>query len=141
MVVNLLERKWSANYHLLNVEGNLLILVYVHNIFLAFCLHLALPLVMPCTLVHSFALFGNTYKTQPPTFQIYKLDGFHKILSPFGYGIMKCKTKLINDINIILFSIGLNGLAKNAYMSIEIRSCNVNGGRVRISYSMEDLVL
>jgi hypothetical protein len=28
--------------------------------------------------------------------------GFHKILSPFGYGIMKSKTKQIDNINIIL---------------------------------------
>jgi hypothetical protein len=60
---------------LINVEGNLLVLVYVHNIFIAFRLHLVLSLVMPCTFVHLFVLFGNTYKTQPPTFQIYKLDG------------------------------------------------------------------
>jgi hypothetical protein len=47
--------------------------------------------------------------------------GFHKILSPFRYGIAKCETKQIDDINIILFTIGLNGLVKHAYMNIWIR--------------------
>jgi hypothetical protein len=62
MVVNMFERKWSTNYHMFNLEGNLLVLVYVHNIPLAFHLHLALSLVMPCTLVHSFVFFNNVYK-------------------------------------------------------------------------------
>jgi hypothetical protein len=39
--------------------------------------------------------------------------GFHKILSPLKYGIVKCETKQFNDINIILFTIGPNGLAKH----------------------------
>jgi hypothetical protein len=44
--------------------------------------------------------------------------GSHKILSPLEYGIMKCKTKQIDDVSIILLSIGLNGLAKHAYMNM-----------------------
>jgi hypothetical protein len=43
------------------------------------------------------------------------------------HGIMKCKKKQIDDTIIILFSIGLNGLAKNSYMNIGIPSCNVDG--------------
>ncbi len=44
--------------------------------------------------------------------------GFHQIFSPLEYGFTKWKTKKIDDVNIILLSIGLYGLAKNAYMSI-----------------------
>jgi hypothetical protein len=64
MVVNLLEKKLlaNANYHLLDVEGNLLIPIYVHNILPLFHLHLALSLIMPCTLVHLFVFFGIVYK-------------------------------------------------------------------------------
>jgi hypothetical protein len=40
---------------------------------------------------------------------------FDQIVSPFKYGIAKCKTKHIDDVNIIFFSIGLNCLAKNMY--------------------------
>jgi hypothetical protein len=47
--------------------------------------------------------------------------GSHKIISPFGHGIMKSKTKQIDDIGIILLSIDLNGHMKNLYMSIKIR--------------------
>ncbi len=54
------ERKWSTNCHLFNVEGNLLILVYDHNIFPPSCFHLVLSFVMLCTLAHSFVIFGNT---------------------------------------------------------------------------------
>jgi hypothetical protein len=53
--------------------------------------------------------------------------GSHKILSPFG--IMKSKTKQIDDIGIILLSIDLNGHMKNLYMSIKIRSRGVVGVR------------
>ncbi len=53
--------------------------------------------------------------------------GSHKILSPFGYGIMKSKTKKFDDIGIILFSIDLNGRMKNLYMSIKIRYRGVVG--------------
>jgi hypothetical protein len=53
--------------------------------------------------------------------------GSHKILSPFGYGIMKSKTKQIDDIGIILFSIDLNGHMKNLYMNIKIHSHGVIG--------------
>jgi hypothetical protein len=51
------------------------------------------------------------------------------------------KTKHIDDTCVILFTIGLNGLAKNLYMSIVIHAHNVNGGRVRISYLAKYLVL
>jgi hypothetical protein len=53
--------------------------------------------------------------------------GFHKIFSPLGDGIANFKTKQIDNINIIFFSIGLNGLAKNSYKSIMICSSGVNG--------------
>jgi hypothetical protein len=53
--------------------------------------------------------------------------GSLKILSPFEYGITTSKTKWIDDICIVLFSIGLNGLAKNSYMNIEIHSHDVDG--------------
>jgi hypothetical protein len=52
---------------------------------------------------------------------------FHKILSPFKYDIAKCKEKYIDNICIMLLPISLNGLAKNLYMGIEIRSHNVDG--------------
>jgi hypothetical protein len=63
MAAILFEKKWLTNYRLLNAKGNLLVLVYVYSIFPPFPLHLALPLVMPCTLVHlSILKINNTYK-------------------------------------------------------------------------------
>jgi hypothetical protein len=52
---------------------------------------------------------------------------FHKIFSPFEYGIVKSKTKQIDNINITLLSIGLSGFTKNLYMNIGIHSCGVDG--------------
>jgi len=66
---------------------------------------------------------------------------FHKKNSTFRFGIIKCKTKQIDNINIVFFSISLNGLAKNLYMNIKIYSYNVDWGKVRISYLVENLVL
>jgi hypothetical protein len=63
MVVNLFKIKWLANYHLLDVEGNLLVLVYIHGIFPPTCFYLVLSLIMPCTLVHPFVFFDNASKT------------------------------------------------------------------------------
>jgi hypothetical protein len=63
MVVNMFERKLSTNYHMLDVEGNLLVSIYIHNILPPFHLHLTLSFIMPCTLVHPFIFFGNVYKT------------------------------------------------------------------------------
>jgi len=51
----------------------------------------------------------------------------HKIISPFRYGIMKHKTKKIDNIYIMLLPIGLNGLVKNSYMCIMIHPYNVDG--------------
>ncbi len=53
--------------------------------------------------------------------------GFHKMISPLGYGFAKSKTKQIDDINIIILSIGLNDLTKNLYMNINICSRGVDG--------------
>jgi hypothetical protein len=53
--------------------------------------------------------------------------GFHKILSTLRYGITKCKTKQIDDVNIIPFSNGMYSLVKNASMNILIHSYIVNG--------------
>ncbi len=53
--------------------------------------------------------------------------GFHKMISPLGYGIAKNFLKKIDDIDIIIFSIGLNDLTKNSYMNINICSCGVDG--------------
>ncbi len=75
MVVNMFERKLSTNCYMFDVEGNLLVSIYIHNILPPFHLHLTLSLIMPCTLVHPFIFFGNVYKTWPLVFQIYKLDG------------------------------------------------------------------
>ncbi len=41
--------------------------------------------------------------------------------------VVRVKTKHIDDISDFLFTIGLNGLVNNSYMSITIRSYNVNG--------------
>jgi len=61
--VNLLEKKLLANCRLLDVKGNLLISVHIHSILPPSHLHLVLSFVMPCTLVHSFVLFDNVFKT------------------------------------------------------------------------------
>jgi hypothetical protein len=53
--------------------------------------------------------------------------GFHKFFSPLEYGITKCKTKQIDEINIIFFSNGLNGFANNSYKNIGIRYHGVDG--------------
>ncbi len=72
---------WKYGYKLVwkkvvkNIENNLLVSIYIHNIFPPSRCHLVLSLVMPCTLVHMFVLFYNTYKTKPLILQIYKLDG------------------------------------------------------------------
>jgi hypothetical protein len=55
-------------------EGSLLVLVYVHNIFPPYCLHLPLVVVMPCTLIHLSIFVNSAYKIEPLAFQIYKLD-------------------------------------------------------------------
>jgi hypothetical protein len=74
-----LKKKWLANFRLLDVEGNLLVSIYVHSIFPPSPLCLALPLIMPCTLVHlSILKINSAYKVWPLAFQIYKLDGFIK---------------------------------------------------------------
>ncbi len=39
---------------LFDVEGNYLVLVYVHSILPPFRFHLVLSLIMPCTFVHPF---------------------------------------------------------------------------------------
>ncbi len=49
------------------------------------------------------------------------------MISPLGYGFAKSKTKQIDDINIIILSIGLNDLTKNLYMNINICSRGVDG--------------
>ncbi len=49
------------------------------------------------------------------------------MISPLGYGIAKNFFKKIDDIDIIIFSIGLNDLTKNSYMNINICSCGVDG--------------
>jgi hypothetical protein len=63
MVINMFKRKLLIDCYLFNVEGNLLVLAYVHSIFPPSRLHLALSFIMACTLVHLFVLFSNAYKT------------------------------------------------------------------------------
>jgi hypothetical protein len=76
MDVTLFEKKWLVNYRLLDAKGKLLVSIYVNSIFPPFLLHLALPLVMLCTLVQlSILKISSAYKMWPLVFQIYKLDG------------------------------------------------------------------
>jgi hypothetical protein len=78
---------------MLDVEGSLLVLVYIHSILPPSYLCFAISLVISCTLIHLFVFLDTAYKLWPLTPQIYKLDGLHKIFSPFGYDIVKSKTK------------------------------------------------
>jgi hypothetical protein len=48
---------------------------------------------MPCTPIHLFVLFNNGYKMQLQVPQFANQMGFHKIISPFGYGIAEHKIK------------------------------------------------
>jgi hypothetical protein len=73
-VAILFEKKCLANCHLLYAKGDLLVLVYVHSILPPSRFHLAMSLIMPCTLIHPFILFSNAYRMQPLAFQIYKLN-------------------------------------------------------------------
>jgi phosphoribulokinase len=75
MVAILFKRKWLTNYCMLDAKGSLLVSVYVHSVLPSSHLHLALSLIMSCTLVHSFVLFNNGYRMQPQVPQICKLDG------------------------------------------------------------------
>jgi hypothetical protein len=120
MVVNMLEKKLSTDCRMFDVKGSLLVSICVHSILPPFLFHLVLSLVMPCTLVRPFVFFDNTFKSTNGMVS-------HKNFSPFEYGIVKCETKQIDDINVILFTIGLNGFTKHAYMNIWIHSHIVNG--------------
>jgi hypothetical protein len=75
MDVILLKRKWLANYHLFDVESNLLVVIYVHNILPPLHFHLVLSFIIPCTLVHLSKLVGSICKMWLLVLQICKLDG------------------------------------------------------------------